>query len=312
MADQWIAASTALELGIDRMSLCARLHKGEVLARASSLHRGDQSATNANIPKEFWWAEGHGALEQDWQTGDFATSIERGDFQGEWQAFGVKFSLSSLLMMLPFELRPEKRRVLSVAGNDKWIPADDARQLAYHCGKENGSEYIVEQARLGFLVGVAVEAHGASRPTNFLRWDWEEREWEIPDWFWSDFARPIGARSKWEIGFFAGEGSSPIGSRYVEVSGVHFLRSSVAACLNLPEQPATPESSGRVGRRPKYDWPSATLAVFGLIHRGDFKPSSQADVERCLIQHLTEGENSPSESTVRPYAKLIWEEAAKV
>lgn len=301
----------ALELGIDRMSLCARLHRGEVLARAVSLHRGEESATNANIPRQFWWAEGHAALEQDWQTGDFATSIERGDLRGRWQAFGVSFSLSGLLTMLPLELRPEKRRSLSVAGNEKWIPADEARRLAYQHGKRNGAEYIVEQARLGFLAGVAVEAQGVSRTINFLRWDWEQREWEIPEWFWTDFARPVGAKTSWETGSFAGEGVSPIGSRLIEVSGVHFLRSSVEACLSISEQPATSESSGRVGRRPKYDWPAATLAIFGLIHRGDFKPSSQADVERCLIEHLTEGENSPSESTVRPYAKLIWEEAAK-
>ena len=65
------------------------------------------------------------------------------------------------------------------------------------------------------------------------------------------------------------------------------------------------------GRKPKYDWPAATLAVFGLIYRGELKPEIQADIERALIDHLSHGDNAPSESTVRPYAKLVWEEYSK-
>ena len=71
------------------------------------------------------------------------------------------------------------------------------------------------------------------------------------------------------------------------------------------------EVSRRSGRRPKYNWPAASLAVFGKIHRGDFKPANQADIERALIAHLGDQHGGPSESTVRPYAKLIWEESQK-
>ncbi|MEP1338957.1 MAG: hypothetical protein ABJK66_06985 [Marinomonas sp.] len=71
------------------------------------------------------------------------------------------------------------------------------------------------------------------------------------------------------------------------------------------------DATSQLGRRPKYDWPAATLAVFGRIHRGDFKPENQADIERALIDHLAEENGGPSESTVRPYAKLIWTESQK-
>ena len=81
------------------------------------------------------------------------------------------------------------------------------------------------------------------------------------------------------------------------------------------EEDSEPQSitnaTSQVGRKPKYDWPAATLAVFGRIHRGDFKPQSQADIERALIDHLSEEQGGPSESTVRPYAKLIWLESQK-
>ncbi|MCK0097826.1 hypothetical protein MWU38_00385 [Qipengyuania sp. S6317L1] len=65
------------------------------------------------------------------------------------------------------------------------------------------------------------------------------------------------------------------------------------------------------GRRPKYDWPESVLAVFGFIHRGELRPETQADIERALIAYLSGEEGGPSESTVRPYAKLIWTESQK-
>jgi hypothetical protein len=71
------------------------------------------------------------------------------------------------------------------------------------------------------------------------------------------------------------------------------------------------DDESRRGRKPKYDWPTATLAVFGLIYRGELQPEIQADIERALIDHLTRGESAPSESTVRPYARLVWDEYSK-
>ena len=76
----------------------------------------------------------------------------------------------------------------------------------------------------------------------------------------------------------------------------------------IPEQE---EQGAPRGRRPKYNWPKSVLAVFGDIHRGDLKPETQADIERALLEHMGGKEGGPSESTLRPYAKLIWEESQK-
>lgn len=65
------------------------------------------------------------------------------------------------------------------------------------------------------------------------------------------------------------------------------------------------------GRPARFDWPNAVLKIFGLIYRGDLKPSKQADIERALLDYLSIDDKAPSESTVRPYAKMIWEEYQK-
>lgn len=73
---------------------------------------------------------------------------------------------------------------------------------------------------------------------------------------------------------------------------------------------AAPDAKG-AGRPARFDWPDAVLAIFGLIYRGDLKPLNQADVERALLVHLSDDRSAPSESTVRPYAKKIWDEYSK-
>ena len=52
---------------------------------------------SSEIPKAFWWACGHEALDQDWNTGDFSTYIDR---RLRWQAFGVEFDRIDIAAML--------------------------------------------------------------------------------------------------------------------------------------------------------------------------------------------------------------------
>lgn len=65
MAEHWIDAAEALEIAGDRISLCTRLYAGLIPARARTLTIDDKSADGATVPKSFWWAKGHAALEQD-------------------------------------------------------------------------------------------------------------------------------------------------------------------------------------------------------------------------------------------------------
>lgn len=67
----------------------------------------------------------------------------------------------------------------------------------------------------------------------------------------------------------------------------------------------------RRGRKPKYDWPAASAAIWGKIYRGELIPENQAEIERAFQAYLTIGDKEPSESTVRPFARTIWDQISK-
>lgn len=61
------------------------------------------------------------------------------------------------------------------------------------------------------------------------------------------------------------------------------------------------------GRPVAYDWLEATNSIWAKLYGNELKPNTQADIEKALIQHLRKGDIEPGESTVRPFAKAIWE-----
>lgn len=309
MAEHWIEAAQALDIAGDRISLCTRLHAGLIASRARTLSIGGQESDGVKVPKAFWWANGHEALEQDWASGDFSTWIEH---KQQLIAFGVKFSLSDVLEMVPFERRAIIARQLSVAGSPDWISAKESRRLAYDRFRHNpmsAGSVIIEQARLGFIGARAVVAQGAVGSADESDWKWEEREWDVPTWFWTGFAAEGSSSQDWELGRFAGRGLAPEGTRWITLTGVHFYRSSLDVLDPAQAPLETPESNR--GRKPKYDWLAATNACWGRIFRGEPPVGSQAEVEKLLIAILKVGDAEPAESTVRPYASQIWAECSK-
>lgn len=309
MAEQWVEAPTALRIAGDRIALCSRLHTGLVTARAIKFQVGAQVRENAIVPKDFWWATGHEALEQNWESGDFATWI---DHKYHCEAFGVRFALSGLLEMVPFERRAMISRDLSAAGSPDWTAAKEARRIAFDTYRHNpmvAGEVIIEQARLGFVGARAILAQGATADPSEQNWKWEEREWDVPTWFWVEFTKAQTSTQDWELGRFAGRGSAPDGTRWITLSGVHFYRPSLESLGPASAQPDAPETNR--GRKPKYDWPAAVNACWGRIYRGEPPVANQADVEKLLIEILRVGDDEPGESTVRPYASQIWAEHTK-
>lgn len=272
----------------------------------------DKRAVQARVPKEFWWAEGHAALEANWVTGDFSTWIEH---KSHCRAFGVEFGLNGLLEMLPAERRPAIARGLSVAGNPDWIRAKDARRLAYTdlgCQPAVAGDALIELGRQGLLTARAVlaEGHIDQLPAGGVRWD--ESEWDIPTWFWTSFTGYGTSRQNWELGKFTGTGFAQQRLQKITLSGVHFLRSSLVPvpALRAGNSPVV-GADGKRGRKPTYDWEAVVAAVWGAIYRGEFIPESQADIERDMQRRLARGDKEPSESTVRPFASRIWNEMRK-
>ena len=46
--------------------------------------------------------------------------------------------------------------------------------------------------------------------------------------------------------------------------------------------------------------------IWGLIHQGDFKPESQAEVERAMLTWATEHGHQMGEATARPKARKLF------
>ena len=98
--DDWITVAEAIAfLPHGERAICRNANAGLVRARAKLLIWGGERRSNADVPPEFWWAEGGEALEQDWRTGDFEAWLNHGMFRV--QAFGVEFRRSDIERIKP-------------------------------------------------------------------------------------------------------------------------------------------------------------------------------------------------------------------
>ena len=103
--EEWISAAEAVAMlkpimteYSARIRICERAYGELIHARAEQFHVDQQVSHNQDIPKEFWWAEGNQALEQDWATGDFSTWI---DHRIHLKAFGVTFARADIEKLVP-------------------------------------------------------------------------------------------------------------------------------------------------------------------------------------------------------------------
>ncbi|NTG41674.1 hypothetical protein [Rhizobium rhizogenes] len=107
--EEWINAAGALALMKSTMhfqaaarAICTRAYDGMLRARAERFVREEgtnrRSADNIDVPKEFWWACGDAALDQNWSTGDFETWI---DNRIHLKAYSVSFLRAEIVKMVP-------------------------------------------------------------------------------------------------------------------------------------------------------------------------------------------------------------------
>jgi hypothetical protein len=57
------------------MAICRRAHGGLIRTRAVRFMVDDLAHDNCEVMKDLWWAEGGGALTENWATGDFDGGI---------------------------------------------------------------------------------------------------------------------------------------------------------------------------------------------------------------------------------------------
>ena len=236
MAIIWIEAALALKIASNgahetfgAFTVCERAYAGLIRAKAKTIIFGKDTQSDAEIPKGFWWAKGHEALEQNWATGDFSTWIDR---TVEINAFGVRFALDDVLEILPVEQRALVARQCSVQGSTDWYSARQARDLI--ANTENlhsftANNRLIELAKLGFVTGRAVQMFSGKELGS--KHGTVEREWDIPVWFWTDYCAADRSVQNWELGKFSGRAYGLGSSKCIELTSVHFLKATIDASL---------------------------------------------------------------------------------
>ena len=315
MQQIWVPASKALsivarELGSEALAasaICERAHARLLVATAELFVLGGARSPDALIPAEFWWAEGHEALEQDWARGDFSTWI---DSEVQARAFGVQFDFEGLKKLLPPENAARALRELSVSSDPAWISASGARRFMYETvgtPPTTAGPRLLDQCRLGFIPARA-QLMQMRMYANQANWSAEEREWNVPEWFWTNFTQTGSSSQDWDRGLFKGNGKAPTGSCHIQLIGVYFLKSALEALVPPAFAPETSPEQNKGGRPRKEWWDDLWCAVWGLAWRGDLQPKNQADIERAMMAWIEQRGETASESTIKPLARKMFAE----
>jgi hypothetical protein len=106
--DDWLTAAETIRLVRDvtlspssHITIATRAHAGLLRAHAELLVMDKRRELNTEVPARFWWARGHDALTQNWETGDFETWVGDRLDKVRVQAFGVRFFREDLRRMIP-------------------------------------------------------------------------------------------------------------------------------------------------------------------------------------------------------------------
>jgi hypothetical protein len=278
MEEFWVPASRALSIVAEasdnysaRLAICSRANAGMLRSKASVLITEEKRSEEIEVPREFWWADGHDALEQDWARGDFSTWIDR---RYEWKAFGVQFDFSGLQQMMPPTTAAAAARKLSVVTDRDWLSAREARKTVWEKTGVNpkiANEALLNYCTLGFVPARAVRMERRVSNQNTVH----VREWDVPAQVWRDFADAGETTQNWELGDFTAIGSLRGGARFfVSLSGVHF---EAGAILELGSRESKQERGKNPGGRPPKDWwDDLWCAVWGEIVHGELTPKNQA------------------------------------
>lgn len=328
MDEEWISAAEALALVgktnpyLAAQSICGRAYDGVIAAKAHLLIIGDIRKEDVDVPAGFWWATGHAALEQKWQSGDFETWLDK---RIHCRAYGVMFLKRDISAMLP--PRQPKRNQPKRAGQGNYASAarcieDLQEQLG--CTKNDAAKHIARFSRAGL-----VEARCASfwcESTDPLGAN-EEEAFEnvaIPSWFWEKCAVGPDAILDWQSGTFAGRGLVGANVQKVRIKGAEFDIAGMVeleAMLREQDHPADVPLAGtgavtetrsaksaeplpRGGRPKSENWANWIAELVSFIHEEGIPNGSGAEGQDAVIGAIEErlaarDFESPSRSTVQ-------------
>ena len=165
---------------------------------------------------------------------------------------------------------------------------------------------LLDACRLGYVTARAVLMRRADggRPES---WTFQEREWNVPVWFWDHFTGHQSSSQNWERGIFSGKGRAPDGRCWITLTGVFFLAESLAVLLphTVQKASATAPTSNPGGRPRKEFWDDLWCAVWGQVYRGELVPKRQSEIERAMLDWVNTNGHEVAESTIKPLARKM-------
>jgi hypothetical protein len=323
MDDEWISAAEAFALVgkaspfLAAQSICGRANDGLMVAKAHTLIIGDRRMEDVDVPAEFWWARGHAALEQKWQSGDFETWIDK---RVHCRAYGVTFLKSDITAMLPASSTDRNQPRRASKGN--YAAASrcvEELQKQLHCTKKQAAEHIARFCKAG-LVDARCASYWCEVTDLFGAKEETFENVAIPSWFWEKCAAGPDAILDWQGGTFAGRGMVGAYTHKVRIKGAEF---DIGGIIDLEamvraqdEDVAAPDperelrsaaaaSSARGGRPKSESWANWIAELVSTIHDEGIPDGSGAEGQDALIGRIEERLGArdlegPSRSTVQP------------
>jgi hypothetical protein len=193
-------------------------------------------------------------------------------------------------------------RAEKVESKEEWIAAAEAARLLKPVFN---SEYMAQMT-------ICKRAHSGlirARAERFMMGENALNNFEIPkDFWWAEGKTSL--TQNWPTGDF--DTWIDRGSVHLRAFGVSFLRDHIEKMIPASKADAlaatvTAAAPGPAkGGRPKADWwEDLWIEICQQLYLGDLKPKTQADIERAMLQWISDHDKSAGETTVRDRASKL-------
>jgi hypothetical protein len=300
---EWLSSAEALRRAAEvmgdfpaRHAIANRAHDGLVRARAERFVKHRDVLDDVDLPADFWWAGAHAALKQNWDTGDFSTWIKE---LWHWKAYGVRFLARDIAKMLPAktERGPQEAR--------QWMSAREAvTRVMQAAGQDSRRSLyaILAYARTGDIAARAltmkVEVSKRAEPVRTT----EDRDVEVPLWFWDRCTGAESSNLDWKSGVFSGRGVYNGETFAVRLTGVRFDASGLELLAPADEAPselheARSPASGSRGRPAAAWWDDLLIEMFRRLWEDNWQPRTQAELVEAMHEWLA---HNPGDDPAKP------------
>jgi len=320
--DEWLSAAVAYEMisAVEpmraRTSICSRAYDGLVRARAKRLVWGDKQRDDADVPAEFWWARGQGALKQNWTSGDFETWIEQ---RVHCRAYSVDFLRADIEEMIPARRPRGSELVRSEPGN--FASASISREelsKSFGGDLEKAEATILKACRAGLV---------ASRCKRISWWvtdrygstEYDDLNVEVPPWFWEDCLQGTSTMLNWSSGRFAGQGFVNGEAHKAILTEVEFRVGDIVELEEVARSAGSPKTNEQApretnsrgaGRRQSEKWRPWIVELVAHVYENGFPggvgSQGQEELINAIANRLAErGIDTLSRASVQPVVQAV-------